>query len=85
MGGTQSGEIRLYSAAVCSSVNGIWSSNGECLKKEGGSWSWDCGQALKGQSLKVPLPTPRKGGRRKGAKERQRGTRRKRGTRKSRK
>lgn len=36
------GRIRLYTKADCDAVGGNWSSNGECLKKEGGSWSWDC-------------------------------------------
>lgn len=36
------GRIRLYTKAQCDAVGGNYNHNGECLKKEGGSWSWDC-------------------------------------------
>jgi ankyrin repeat protein len=36
------GKIRLFSQEDCTQkLNGTWYSNGECLKKEGGSYSWD--------------------------------------------
>jgi hypothetical protein len=35
------GKITLYTKEECSLLNGNWHSNGECLKKEGGSYSWD--------------------------------------------
>jgi hypothetical protein len=34
--------IRLYTPDECSALGGNFSANGECLKKEGGSFSWDC-------------------------------------------
>ena len=36
------GAIRLYTSAECTAKNGVWSVNGECIKKTGGSYSWDC-------------------------------------------
>ena len=36
------GNIRLYTRAECDSLNGNFSANGECTKKTGGSFSWDC-------------------------------------------
>jgi uncharacterized protein Smg (DUF494 family) len=36
------GSIRVYSKSECDKLDGISHSNGECTKKEGGSWSWDC-------------------------------------------
>ena len=34
-------KITLYTKEECSLLNGNWYPNGECLKKEGGSYSWD--------------------------------------------
>jgi len=34
--------IRVYTASECSQLGGNHYANGECLKPEGGSWSWDC-------------------------------------------
>ncbi len=34
--------IRLYSKAECDSLGGISYPSGECLRPEGGSYSWDC-------------------------------------------
>ena len=34
--------IRVYTQAECNSLGGSFYSNGECTKKEGGSFSWDC-------------------------------------------
>jgi hypothetical protein len=36
------GNIRLYTQAECNSLKGNWYANGECVKKTGGSFSWDC-------------------------------------------
>jgi hypothetical protein len=34
--------LRLYTREECDLLDGNFSSNGECTKKTGGSWSWDC-------------------------------------------
>jgi len=34
--------MRFYTRAECDKLNGNWSANGECTKKTGGSWTWDC-------------------------------------------
>ena len=34
--------IRIYNEAECDSLGGNYYPNGECTKKEGGSFSWDC-------------------------------------------
>ena len=35
--------IRLYTRIECeNTLQGKYSANGECTKKQGGSWSWDC-------------------------------------------
>jgi hypothetical protein len=34
--------IRLYTRSDCDALGGNWSTDGECLKKYGGSYSWDC-------------------------------------------
>ena len=36
------GGIRLYTQAECDALQGNFSANGECTKRTGGSWSWDC-------------------------------------------
>ena len=36
------GSVRIYTQAECNQLNGNWYPGGECLKAEGGSWSWDC-------------------------------------------
>jgi hypothetical protein len=36
------GRLRMYSKKDCDNLNGNYYSNGECTKKEGGSYSWDC-------------------------------------------
>ena len=43
--GGDGADIRLFTKAECDKLGGNWSGNGECLKKEGGSWSWDCRNA----------------------------------------
>ena len=40
--------IRLYNAGECSALGGNIQRNGECLKQQGGSYSWDC------RSLNLP-------------------------------
>jgi len=39
LGNTQ---VRLYTKLECDKLGGNWAPNGECIKKQGGSWSWDC-------------------------------------------
>ena len=39
LGGTK---VRLYTKDECDKLKGNWAPNGECIKKEGGSWSWEC-------------------------------------------
>ena len=34
--------LRFYSNSECQLLGGNWNANGECLKKEGGSFTWDC-------------------------------------------
>ena len=34
--------IRLYTKEECDELNGNFAGNGECLKRGGGSWSWEC-------------------------------------------
>jgi hypothetical protein len=36
------GNVRLYTRAECDSLNGVFYAGGECTKKGGGSWSWEC-------------------------------------------
>jgi hypothetical protein len=37
------GNIRIYTQNECEGkLNGEWSQNGECAKREGGTYSWDC-------------------------------------------
>lgn len=37
------GNNRIYTRDECEgTLNGIWHGNGECSKKEGGSYSYDC-------------------------------------------
>lgn len=37
--------IKLYTESDCKTkLDGMWSANGECTKREGGSFSWDCRQ-----------------------------------------
>ncbi len=81
--------IRLYTEAECNTtLKGSWSANGECIKKRGGSWSWDCGQLLKTAAPVSAAPSgsrapsgSMKGGRRK---HRTRKMNRKKGSRKQR-
>ena len=34
--------IRLYNKQECDTIQGNFRANDECIKKEGGSWSWEC-------------------------------------------
>lgn len=36
------GNIRLYQQSECDAMGGTYHASGECTKKEGGSFSWDC-------------------------------------------
>jgi len=38
---SEDGKITLYTKEECQILDGNWYENGECLKKEGGSYSWD--------------------------------------------
>lgn len=44
--------IRLYSESECDSLGGNFHGNGECTKKQGGSYSWDC----RGLNTQNPCP-----------------------------
>lgn len=50
--GKTSNGIRLYSQAECNVFNGNYHGNGECTKKEGGSYSWDCRNVNDGTCVK---------------------------------
>lgn len=41
--------IRLYTQEECTTLGGNFAGNGECLKSQGGSYSWDC------RALNTPL------------------------------
>lgn len=47
------GNIRLYTQKDCSNLNGNFYPNGECLKREGGSYSWECRELNKIQPPKL--------------------------------
>jgi hypothetical protein len=49
--GKQQGDLRLYTSEECDAMNGNYHPNGECLKKEGGSFSYDCGMLYKGKNV----------------------------------
>ena len=49
--GTQQGDLRLYTSEECDAMNGIYQESGECNKKEGGSFSYDCGMLYKGKNV----------------------------------
>ena len=34
--------MRSYTKTECDTLGGNWRSSGECTKKEGGSWTWQC-------------------------------------------
>jgi len=40
--GRSSPPLRLYTKQECDLLDGNFYGNGECTKKTGGSWSWDC-------------------------------------------
>jgi hypothetical protein len=55
--------IRTYSASECQQLGGNHYASGECLKPEGGSWSWDCRDLNNQPSVVSPqalslLPAP---------------------------
>ena len=45
--GKQDGNLRLYTEEECDAMNGNYQKSGECIKKEGGSFSYECGQLYK--------------------------------------
>lgn len=36
------GRLRIYTPTECAKLGGDWYENGECLRPEGGSFSYDC-------------------------------------------
>ena len=46
--------IRVYTKSECDQLGGNHYPSGECLKPEGGSWSWDC-RDLNQRSVVSPL------------------------------
>jgi len=49
--GEQQGDLRIYTKDECDAMNGVYSSGGDCAKKEGGSFSYDCGKLYKGKEV----------------------------------
>jgi hypothetical protein len=50
-------QIKLYSKDECDLLGGNWYPNGECLKKTGGSYSWDNRQVKPAHyTVRVTLP-----------------------------
>ena len=48
------GRLRVYTQSECeTSLNGNFSGNGECGKKEGGSYSWDCRELNTTNKIKI--------------------------------
>lgn len=54
--GVQKGDLRVYTLEECDAMNGTYSS-GECSKKEGGSFSVDCGKLYKGKPVVSKAPS----------------------------
>ena len=54
--GGDGADIRLFTKSECDKLGGNWSGNGECLKKEGGSWSWDCRNAAMPSAFSSLMP-----------------------------
>ena len=48
--------IRTYTKAECDRLGGVSSGNGECIKKTGGSFSWDCRNAPVAAPVAAPPP-----------------------------
>ncbi len=51
--GKQQGDLRLYTSEECDALNGIYHESGECTKKDGGSFSYDCGMLYKEKNAMV--------------------------------
>ena len=49
------GRITLYTKEECDILGGNWHPNGECLKKEGGSFSWDNRPILVAKPVSVKI------------------------------
>jgi hypothetical protein len=49
------GRIQLYTKDECDALGGTWYANGECLKKTGGSFSWDNRPATSEYSVIIKL------------------------------
>ena len=54
--GMQQGDLRIYTSEECDAMGGIYSQNGECTKKNGGSFSYDCGRLYNDTFLYNPFP-----------------------------
>ena len=55
--------IRIYTQNECESVlNGLYNANGECTKRGGGSYSWDCKALNFPRAPKAPPPIKVTGG-----------------------
>lgn len=50
---SKDGKITVYTKEECNILGGNWYDNGECLKKEGGSFSWDNRPELKCKNATV--------------------------------
>jgi hypothetical protein len=47
------GRLRVYTQNECDNLNGNFHGNGECTKKEGGSYSWDCKELNTANKIKI--------------------------------
>jgi hypothetical protein len=48
--------IRVYTKAECDTLGGNYSANGECTKKTGGSFTWDCRNVSDTPAVTPPTP-----------------------------
>jgi len=49
--------LRVYSQSECDQLDGSFHGNGECTKKTGGSWSWDCRELNKAEVMTITEAT----------------------------
>ena len=50
--------IRLYNKEECDTLGGTFAGNGECLRKGGGSFSWDCRDLNPAEAAAAEKPAP---------------------------
>ena len=55
-------DIRLYRENECKALGGNWVNNGECIKPNGGSFSWDCRGLNAPKPVTVSVCTPNNAG-----------------------